>query len=105
MSAAEARQAAKAESDDSIYEQIKIGVMSRDYVSINYVQKTFGIGFGRAQEVFRRLRQDGILSSDPVTNSAKGSKVLKRLTSESTEEESENGDVLRIGDIEGPAEY
>lgn len=105
MSAAEARQAAKAESDDSIYEQIKIGVMSRDYVSINYVQKTFGIGFGRAQEMFRRLRQDGILSSDPVTNSAKGSKVLKRLTSESTEEESENGDVLRIGDIEGPAEY
>lgn len=67
----------KAQSDEEFYEYLKESVMSREYCSISFIQREFGVGFTRAGKLFSRLQQDGIVSAHPDTaSSAKGCKVL-----------------------------
>ncbi len=63
-------------SDEDIYQEVKKWAMSEEYISMSKIQTTFSIGFNRASRIFKRLQREGVVSSDPATNSSKGSKVL-----------------------------
>ena len=63
-------------SEEEVYTEIKNYTMSEDYISISKIQTTFGLGFARANRMFKRLQAEGVVSSDAAKNSAKGSKVL-----------------------------
>lgn len=63
-------------SEEEIYQEVKKFVMSEDYISMSKIQNTFSVGFNRARRFFERLQNEGVISADPATNSAKGSKVL-----------------------------
>lgn len=63
-------------SDEDIYQEVKNWAMSEEYISMSKIQTTFSIGFNRASRIFKRLQKEGVVSSDPATNSSKGSKVL-----------------------------
>ena len=63
-------------SDEDIYQEVKNWAMSEEYISMSKIQTTFSIGFNRASRIFKRLQREGVVSSDPATNSSKGSKVL-----------------------------
>lgn len=63
-------------SEEEIYEEVKKWTMSEEYISMSKIQTTFGVGFNRASRMFKRLQAEGVISSDPANNSAKGSKVL-----------------------------
>ncbi|MFA6667415.1 MAG: DNA translocase FtsK, partial [Bacilli bacterium] len=64
----------KAASDEEKYKQIREDVMRRDYCSLSYVQRTYGVGFPRAGKIIVRLMNDGVLSEEDEGN--KGKKVL-----------------------------
>lgn len=64
----------KAASDEDKYKQIRADIMLRDYCSMSYVQRTYGVGFNRAGKIVARLESDGVISSDEEP--ARGHKVL-----------------------------
>lgn len=67
------------ELSDPQYEQVKEAVMHQAYVSMNWIVRTFEMGYPRALRLFKMLQQDGVIDpaeGNPQNN--KGRKVLKR---------------------------
>ena len=65
--------ALKEASEDQLYVQIKSDLVHKEYCSISFIQRTYGVGFPKAGRMFARLVKDGIVAP---TGDAKGSKVL-----------------------------
>ena len=63
----------KSKSEDEQYASIKEDTIHREYTSISFIQRTYGMGFNRAGKIFSQLQREGIVSSE---STAKGSKVL-----------------------------
>lgn len=59
--------------EESLYELIKEDIVKRDYCSISYIQRTYGVGFPKAGRLFNKLVNDGYVAR---AGDARGSKVL-----------------------------
>jgi DNA segregation ATPase FtsK/SpoIIIE-like protein len=70
----------KAASDEEKYTQIRQDIMDREYCSISYIQRTYGVGFPRAGKIFERLVAEGVISSQDEAGSNRGRKVLMKGT-------------------------
>lgn len=61
--------------EEQLYELIKESIVERDYCSISYIQRTYGVGFPKAGRLFNKLINDGYVARG---GDARGSKVLIR---------------------------
>jgi len=61
--------------EEELYKIIKDDIMHRDYCSISYLTRTYGIGFPKAGRLFSKLIQEGRVAA---SGDARGSKVLIR---------------------------
>ncbi len=59
--------------EEQLYELIKESIVDREYCSISYIQRTYGVGFPKAGRLFNKLIQDGYVARG---GDARGSKVL-----------------------------
>lgn len=67
------------ELSDPMYESIKEAVMRMDYVSMNWIARTYEMGYPRALRLFKMLQNDGVVdASDTSPQNNKGRKVLIR---------------------------
>jgi DNA segregation ATPase FtsK/SpoIIIE-like protein len=64
-------------SEDQLYEQIKTDLVHKEYCSISFIQRTYGVGFPKAGRLFAKLQKDGIVA---YGGDAKGSKVIVHLS-------------------------
>lgn len=64
--------------DPVFYAEVKNYVMTCDFTSMNSLMNRYNAGFKKINQVFTRLKDEGIISSDNEPNSNKGAKVLKR---------------------------
>lgn len=62
------------EQSDALYEDVKELAFSRDFMSINYIIRSFGVGFNRAGKLFSMLIKEGIVEDNG--SNTKASKVL-----------------------------
>lgn len=77
-------------SQEEKYQLIKSDIMTKDYASISFIQRTYGVGFPRAGKIFARLQAEGIVASSSDTpSSSKGCQVLVH-SSDKKDNESEN---------------
>jgi DNA segregation ATPase FtsK/SpoIIIE-like protein len=60
--------------EEELYTQLIQDTMERDFTSISFIQRTYGVGFPKAGRLFARLQKDGIVSTE--SDSARGCKVL-----------------------------
>ena len=63
----------KAQSDEEAYQRIKEDATHREYFSISYITRTYGMGYSRAGKMFIRLQKEGIVAP---SGDARGCKVL-----------------------------
>ena len=63
----------KEASEEQLYEIIKSDIVTKQFCSISYIQRTYGVGFPKAGRLFNKLLKDGYVSSD---HDARGSRVL-----------------------------
>ena len=63
----------KAQSDEEAYQKIKEDATHREYFSISYITRTYGMGYSRAGKMFTRLVREGIVAA---SGDARGCKVL-----------------------------
>ena len=63
----------KAQSDEEAYQKIKEDATHREYFSISYITRTYGMGYSRAGKMFTRLQKEGIVAP---SGDARGCKVL-----------------------------
>ena len=63
----------KAQSDEEAYQKIKEDATHREYFSISYITRTYGMGYSRAGKMFTRLQKEGIVA---ISGDARGCKVL-----------------------------
>ena len=59
--------------EEQLYEIIKEDITSREYCSISYLTRSYGIGFPKAGRLFNKLVRDGYVAPE---GDARGSKVL-----------------------------
>ena len=59
--------------EEQLYEIIKEDITSREYCSISYLTRSYGIGFPKAGRLFNKLIKDGYVAPQ---GDARGSKVL-----------------------------
>lgn len=59
--------------EEELYKLIKDQIVERDYCSISYIQRTYGVGFPKAGRLFNKLINDGYVARG---GDARGSKVL-----------------------------
>lgn len=59
--------------EEQLYEIIKEDISSREYCSISYLTRSYGIGFPKAGRLFSKLVRDGYVAAQ---GDARGSKVL-----------------------------
>ncbi len=77
-------------SQEEKYQLIKSDIMTKDYASISFIQRTYGVGFPRAGKIFARLQAEGIVASSSDTpSSSKGCQVLVH-SSDKKDNENEN---------------
>lgn len=77
-------------SQEEKYQLIKADIMTKDYASISFIQRTYGVGFPRAGKIFARLQAEGIVASSSDTpSSSKGCAVLVH-SSEKKDQNSEH---------------
>jgi len=60
--------------EEELYHQLVEDTMQRDFSSISFIQRTYGVGFPKAGRLFNRLQKDGIVST--INDSARGCKVI-----------------------------
>ena len=63
----------KAATDEEAYQKIKEDATHREYFSISYITRTYGMGYSRAGKMFTRLQKEGIVAP---SGDARGCKVL-----------------------------
>lgn len=69
--------------EEQLYELIKEQIVEREYCSISYIQRTYGVGFPKAGRLFNKLINDGYVARG---GDARGSKVLIREKTEQSEQ-------------------
>lgn len=74
-------QFSKEASEEQLLEKIKNDIMSREYCSISFIQRTYGVGFPKAGRLFNKLIALGYVTRE---GDSRGSKVL--IHNESSEE-------------------
>lgn len=74
-------QFSKEASEDQLLEKIKNDIMSREYCSISFIQRTYGVGFPKAGRLFNKLIALGYVTRE---GDSRGSKVL--IHNESSDE-------------------
>ena len=65
------------ELSDPMYEHVKEAVMHQQFVSMNWIARTFEMGYPRALRLFKMLQNDGVI--DPVDTNPQNNKVRKVL--------------------------
>ncbi|MBR4377858.1 MAG: hypothetical protein IKP50_03115 [Bacilli bacterium] len=70
---AEPQKIDKAQTDEEAYQKIKEDATHREYFSISYITRTYGMGYSRAGKMFTRLQKEGIVAP---SGDARGCKVL-----------------------------
>ncbi len=60
-------------SDEALYKVIREDIVSKEYCSISYIQRSYGIGFPRAGRMFGRLQKEGVVA---LSGDARGCQVL-----------------------------
>lgn len=73
---ASTQQALIENANDELYEEVKRWVVNQEYTSISKIQRTFSVGYPRAEKFFGRLKDEGIVENLSAQNNSKGSKVL-----------------------------
>ena len=63
----------KSKTDEEAYQRIKEDTMHREYMSISYITRSYGMGFSRAGKMFKRLQDEGVVAT---SGDARGCKVL-----------------------------
>ena len=63
----------KGKTDEEAYQKIKEDAKHREFMSISYITRTYGMGFSRAGKMFTRLQKEGIVAT---SGDARGCKVL-----------------------------
>ena len=63
----------KSQTDEEAYQRIKEDATHREYFSISYITRTYGMGYSRAGKMFTRLQKEGIVA---LSGDARGCKVL-----------------------------
>ena len=63
----------KSKSEEEVYQRIKDDARHREYFSISYITRTYGMGFSRAGKIFYRLQKEGVVADQ---GDARGCKVL-----------------------------
>ena len=61
--------------EEARYQSIKEWVLTQEFVSMSKIQRECSVGFNRAGRFFKRLQQEGVVSTQ-VDGSSKGCKVL-----------------------------
>ena len=69
----EVSQIDKTKTDEEAYQRIKEDTMHREYMSISYITRSYGMGFSRAGKMFKRLQDEGVVAR---SGDARGCKVL-----------------------------
>lgn len=70
----------KEQSEEKLYETIKLDLANKEYCSISFIQRTYGVGFPKAGRLFNKLVKEGIVAP---SGDARGCKVLVHLTEQS----------------------
>ena len=70
----------KSQTDEEAYQRIKEDARHREYFSISYITRTYGMGYSRAGKMFVRLQREGIVAPE---GDARGCKVLVYTPGES----------------------
>lgn len=91
----------KEASEEQLLEAIKADLALKEYCSISFIQRTYGVGFPKAGRLFNKLVQQGVVAP---TGDSRGSKVL--LTAPRSEEvtSSEESTLIINGDIDNQGE-
>ncbi len=63
----------KSKTEEEVYQRIKDDTRYREFFSISYITRTYGMGFSRAGKMFHRLVEEGVVEP---TGDARGSKVI-----------------------------
>ena len=84
----------------NLYQRIKDYVVTQDTMSISRLQNEFGMGYPRAQKIFKQLKRDGIVGETDSRNNSKGAPVIA-ASANTTPEPDEPKDMLNIN-IESP---
>ena len=63
----------KTKTDEEAYQRIKEDTMHREFMSISYITRSYGMGFSRAGKMFKRLQDEGVVAP---SGDARGCKVL-----------------------------
>ena len=61
--------------EEARYQSIKDWVLTQEFVSMSKIQRECSVGFNRAGRFFKRLQQEGVVSTE-VDGTSKGCKVL-----------------------------
>ena len=61
--------------EEARYQSIKEWVLTQEFVSMSKIQRECSVGFNRAGRFFKRLQQEGVVSTQ-VDGSSKGCRVL-----------------------------
>jgi len=69
-----ANKATREMAEEELYAQLVEDIMLREYTSISYITRTYGVGFPKAGRLFARLQRDGIVATE--NDASKGCKVL-----------------------------
>lgn len=86
-------QALKEASEEQLFERVKEDVMSRQFCSISFIQRTYGVGFPKAGRLFNRLIKEGYVEAQ---GDSRGSKVLKHEIPNENEASSSDSSKLYI---------
>ena len=78
-----------------MYQRIKDYVVTQDTMSISRLQNEFGMGYPRAQKIFKQLKRDGIVGETDSRNNSKGAPVIA-ASSATAPEPDEPKDMLNI---------
>ena len=70
----------KAQTDEEAYQKIKEDATHREYFSISYITRTYGMGYSRAGKMFVRLQREGVVAAG---GDARGCKVLQYVPQDS----------------------
>lgn len=60
--------------EEELYDIIKEDLMTKEYCSISYIQRSYGVGFPKAGRLFARLQKEGVVAKSG--DSSRGCKVL-----------------------------
>lgn len=78
--------------DPVFYNEVKNYVMTCEYISMNSLMNRYNAGFKKINQVFMKLKEEGIIASDNEPNSNKGAKVLQRTPLSPEEQAIERND-------------